>query len=100
MSNAPLLLIQVHTVYSQPSPTDQHGKEYHSQGHLDSPLLSSLIVEGLTSCNFYLCGPPSFLRSIYFGLRSSGVEPSRVFYEYFATEGGDLEEELLQEAAS
>jgi ferredoxin len=32
---------------------------------------------------FYLCGPPPFMKSLYCGLLSLGVSESRIHYEFF-----------------
>ena len=50
-----------HIVYSKPDSEDKLGVDYDSVGHVDTPLLDRL---GVTrDADFYLCGPPSFLRN-------------------------------------
>lgn len=72
---------QSHIVYSQPGPEDQVGLDYDSAGHLDVPLLNRL---GLArDADFYLCGPPSFLRNFTEGLRTWGADSTRVHAEAF-----------------
>ena len=79
-----LALGRSHIVYSKPGPEDQLGVDYDSAGHLNAPLLDRL---GLTrNADFYLCGPPSFLRSFATGLGTWGVDPTRVHAEVFAPE--------------
>ena len=79
-----LALGRSHIVYSKPGPEDQLGVDYDSAGHLNAPLLDRL---GLTrNADFYLCGPPSFLRSFATGLGRWGVDPTRVHAEVFAPE--------------
>ena len=73
-----------HIVYSQPRPEDQPGIDYDSPGHLDTPLLHTL---GLNpESDYYLCGPPSFLRSLTGGLRKWGVQSDRIHQEVFGPE--------------
>ena len=73
-----------HIVYSQPEPGDQLGLDYDSAGHLDLTLLDRL---GLPqSADFYLCGPPVFLRSFTAGLKQWGAQPERVRAEVFGPE--------------
>jgi ferredoxin-NADP reductase len=79
-----LLHGQSHIVYSKPKPEDQPGKDYDSAGHFDISLLERL---GLNrKADFYLCGPPSFLRDFSEGLKTWGADPSRVRSEVFGPE--------------
>jgi ferredoxin-NADP reductase len=51
-----------HIVYSKPDPEDKPGVDYDSVGHVDTQLLDRL---GVTQdADFYLCGPPSFLKQL------------------------------------
>src|SRR5208283_3103406 len=34
-------------------------------------------------CDFYLCGPGPFMKSLYDGLREWGVPPAQIHYEFF-----------------
>ena len=62
-----------HIVYSKPDPEDKPGVDYDSVGHVDTPLLDRL---GVTrDADFYLCGPPSFLRQLTEGLKTWGAIP-------------------------
>ncbi len=80
----PLVHGRSYIVYSQPEPDDQLGVDYDSAGHLDVPLLDRL---GLArNDEFYLCGPPSFLRSFTAGLKAWGADPSRIHSEVFGPE--------------
>jgi ferredoxin-NADP reductase/MOSC domain-containing protein YiiM/ferredoxin len=73
-----------HIVYSQPRIHDQLGVDYDSPGRLDAPLLERL---GLAAnADFYLCGPPSFLRSLTTGLKTWGVDSTRIYSEVFGPE--------------
>ena len=65
-----------HIVYSKPDSGDQPGVDYDSVGHVDTPLLDRL---GVTrDADFYLCGPPSFLKQITEGLKIWGVDSPRI----------------------
>jgi ferredoxin-NADP reductase/MOSC domain-containing protein YiiM len=73
-----------HIVYSKPEPEDQLGLHYDSTGHLNAPLLDRL---GLPrNADFYLCGPPSFLRDFTAGLKTWGADSTRVHAEVFGPE--------------
>jgi len=70
-----------HIVYSKPNPQDERGVDYDSVGHVDTPLLDRL---GVTrDADFYLCGPPSFLRDLTAGLKTWGVDSARIHQEVF-----------------
>jgi len=75
---------QSHVVYSRPEPEDQLGRDYDSTGHLDAPLLERLGVD--PSAEFYLCGPPPFLRSFTAGLKTWGADSARTYTEIFGPE--------------
>jgi len=73
-----------HIVYSKPDPDDKPGKDYDSIGHVDMPLLDGL---GVTrGADFYLCGPPSFLKQLTQGLKTWGVDSTRIHAEVFGPE--------------
>jgi ferredoxin-NADP reductase/MOSC domain-containing protein YiiM/ferredoxin len=73
-----------HIVYSKPNPEDEPGLDYDSVGHVDTPLLDRL---GVThEADFYLCGPPSFLKQLTEGLKTWGVDPARIHLEVFGQE--------------
>ena len=75
---------QSHIVYSKPEPEDQLGLDYDSVGHLNAPLLDRLGLD--RNADFYLCGPPSFLRSFAMGLRTWGADSTQVHAEVFGPE--------------
>ena len=73
-----------HIVYSKPDSADKPGIDYDSIGHVDTPLLDRL---GVThDADFYLCGPPSFLRDLTAGLKTWGADPTRIHTELFGPE--------------
>jgi ferredoxin-NADP reductase/MOSC domain-containing protein YiiM len=72
---------QSHIVYSKPEREDKPGVDYDFVGHLSVPLLDQLGVS--RTSDFYLCGPPSFLRDFGAGLRAWGTSSNRIHAEVF-----------------
>jgi ferredoxin-NADP reductase len=73
-----------HIVYSKPDSGDKPGVDYDSVGHVDTPLLDHL---GVTrAADFYLCGPPSFLKQLTQGLKTWGADSTRIHEEVFGSE--------------
>jgi ferredoxin-NADP reductase/MOSC domain-containing protein YiiM len=73
-----------HIVYSKPDSKDESGVDYDSVGHVDTPLLDLL---GVTrDADFYLCGPPSFLKQLTQGLKTWGADSTRIHEEVFGPE--------------
>src|SRR5271165_2959024 len=70
-----------HVRYSRPGPQDRLGSDYDAAGHLDVAALEQLGVP--RDADFYLCGPPTFLRDLTAGLAAWGVATSRVHTEVF-----------------
>lgn len=70
--------------YSKPGVVDQIGKDYDASGHLTVETLEQLRIP--QHADFYLCGPPAFLKEITEGLRSWGVSDSRIHTEVFGAE--------------
>jgi ferredoxin-NADP reductase/MOSC domain-containing protein YiiM/ferredoxin len=73
-----------HIVYSKPDPGDKCGVDYDSVGHVDILLLDRLGVA--RDADFYLCGPPSFLKQLTQGLKTWGTNSARVYSEVFGHE--------------
>jgi len=73
-----------HIVYSKPDSGDEPGVDYDSVGHIDAPLLDRLGVSRVA--DFYLCGPPSFLRQLTEGLKTWGADSARIHAEVFGPE--------------
>lgn len=73
-----------HIVYSKPDPEDKPGVDYDSVGHVDARLLDRI---GVTrDADFYLCGPPSFLKQLTQGLKTWGADATRIHSEVFGSE--------------
>lgn len=73
--------VEVHVSYSQPLPEDVLGRDYDDQGHVDHRLVRRLVPDA--NCDFYLCGPTPFMKSLFTGLLDWGVPAHRVHYEFF-----------------
>ena len=67
--------------YSNPNATDVEGKDYQIAGFATADLLKQILPD--QQCQFYMCGPPPFMNSIYDGLLKWGVPESRIFFEAF-----------------
>lgn len=67
--------------YSRPGPADQMGVDFDAAGHLTVSAFDKIGVprEG----QFYLCGPPAFLRELTAGLAAWGVTADRIHTEIF-----------------
>src|SRR5690606_10214187 len=58
--------VHVHVVYSQPLRDDVKGKDFDSKGYVDIELLKKILPGN--EAEFYLCGPPPFMKSLFDGL--------------------------------
>jgi len=72
-----------YVVYSRPTASDRVGRDFDAPGHIETPLLERIGVS--KGSDFYLCGPPSFLRSMHDGLESWGVVAENVHTETFGS---------------
>jgi ferredoxin-NADP reductase/MOSC domain-containing protein YiiM/ferredoxin len=70
--------------YSKPAPGDRLGDDYDASSRLSLDLLQQLAVP--RQANFYLCGPPGFLRNFIHDLRNWGVASERLHQEVFGPE--------------
>jgi len=86
--------MKVHIRYSQPGSTDQLGITHDSEGRITIDVLKELLP--LNDYDFYLCGPPPFMQSLYDGLTGIGVRRERIHYESFGS-GTALKPELHPE---
>ena len=73
--------VNAYIAYLEPGPGDAEGRDYDSAGLITIELLESLLPgkEG----DFYLCGPPPFMKVLFNGLLDWGVAESRIYYEFF-----------------
>ena len=73
--------VNVHVSYSQPRPEDSLGSDYDNRGYVSIDLLEQILPNA--AYDFYLCGPPPFMKSLYNGLLKTGVPQTRIHYEFF-----------------
>ena len=73
--------VQVHIRYSRPRAQDVAGRDYDGEGHIDLALLKTLLPPA--PYEFYLCGPPPFMKSLFLGLLDWGIPERRIHYEFF-----------------
>ena len=57
------------------------GEDYEKQGRIDMALLSAVLP--FNDYDFYLCGPPTFMQSVYDGLRGLSIADRRIHAEAF-----------------
>ena len=79
-----------HIVYSKPDQEDEPGVDYDSVGHVDTALLDRLGVA--RDADFYLCGPPSFLKELTEGLKRWGLIPHESTWRCLGREPRSLRE--------
>jgi ferredoxin-NADP reductase/MOSC domain-containing protein YiiM/ferredoxin len=70
--------------YSNPAAGDRLGNDYDAPGRLSLEVLERLGVP--SAADFYLCGPPAFLRSFMKDLGTWGVASGRLHREIFGPE--------------
>jgi ferredoxin-NADP reductase/MOSC domain-containing protein YiiM len=71
--------------YSNPDPTDEAGKDFDIQGHLDLASIQRLGIP--IDADFYLCGPTQFLADMNRYLAALGVARDAVHQEVFGSQG-------------
>lgn len=59
----------------------EEGADYDAAGRVDAELLSRFMP--MEDCDFYLCGPPKFMQSIYDDLHARGIPDVRIHAEAF-----------------
>jgi ferredoxin-NADP reductase/MOSC domain-containing protein YiiM len=70
-----------YVVYSRPFATDRLEVDFDGSGHIDTALLERIGVP--SNCDFYLCGPSSFLQNMRDGLQTWGVVAENIHIEVF-----------------
>jgi ferredoxin-NADP reductase/MOSC domain-containing protein YiiM len=71
--------------YSRPRPADQRDVDFDAVGHLAVSAFDKIGVPH--ESQFYLCGPPAFLRELTAGLAAWGAPADHVHTEIFGTLG-------------
>ncbi|MEH6567870.1 MAG: pyridoxamine 5'-phosphate oxidase family protein [Halioglobus sp.] len=69
------------SVLSEVDKQMQPGQDYHHHGRISAQFLQRVLP--LDDYDFYLCGPNSFMQSMYDLLRELGVGDARIFAEAF-----------------
>ncbi|HVA32830.1 MAG TPA: SRPBCC family protein [Candidatus Baltobacteraceae bacterium] len=75
--------MRLHVCYSDPCETDALGTTHESVGRVDADLVATLVTP--SECDFYLCGPPGFMQTLYDGLIAKDVPADRIHFESFGT---------------
>jgi len=73
--------VHVHVAYSKPLKEDLEGRDYYSKGYVDIELLKKVLPGN--EAEFYLCGPPAFMKSLFNGLLKWEVPEYCINYEFF-----------------
>jgi ferredoxin-NADP reductase/phenylpropionate dioxygenase-like ring-hydroxylating dioxygenase large terminal subunit len=87
--------MRVHIRYSRPGADDRLGLTHDGEGQVTIEVLKQLLP--FDDYDFYLCGPPPFMQSLYDGLGGLGVRRERIHYESFGS-GTALKPEAIPEA--
>ncbi len=73
--------VHVHVAYSKPLKENLEGGDYDSKGYVDVELLKRILPGN--EAEFYLCGPPPFMKSLFDGLLEWEVPEYCINYEFF-----------------
>jgi ferredoxin-NADP reductase len=73
--------VSAHIVYVEPGPRDVQDRDYDAEGFITIPMVESLGPG--PDADFYLCGPPPFMKALFNALLGWGVDESRIYYEFF-----------------
>lgn len=73
--------VHVINCYSRPLPEDIAGEQFQVQGFVSIDLLRQVLPNN--QYQFYMCGPPPFMESLYQGLLDWQVPEGRIHYEAF-----------------
>jgi ferredoxin-NADP reductase/phenylpropionate dioxygenase-like ring-hydroxylating dioxygenase large terminal subunit len=88
--------MRVHIRYSEPGKDDRLGVTHDGEGRITVEVLKELLP--FDDYEFYLCGPPAFMQSLYDGLSGIGVRREQLHYESFGG-GTALTPEIKPEPA-
>ncbi|WP_340016627.1 NO-inducible flavohemoprotein [Paenibacillus sp. FSL K6-1318] len=73
--------VNAYYCYTQPEDADHTSSHFHKEGYMDAVWLRQVIEE--LDATYYLCGPVSFMRSVYTELLALGVAADNIHYEFF-----------------
>lgn len=69
--------------YSRPASGDRPGTDFDARGHLAVAAFDELAIP--READFYLCGPPAFMRALRADLGAWGAAPERIRTEVFGS---------------
>lgn len=69
------------SMISNPGPGEEAGGSFNGAGRITAKTLQQVLP--LDDYDFFLCGPPSFMQSLYDMLQDLGVPDARIFAEAF-----------------
>lgn len=73
--------IHLHVCYSSPGDDDVEGKDYHYAERVGADLFKRVLPS--SNYEYYFCGPPPMMNSLFEGLREWGVPEKDINYEAF-----------------
>ena len=73
--------IKLFVCYSRPGKKDVKGDDYDIEGRVGVDLFKELLPSN--NYDYYFCGPPGMMNSLFEGLREWGVPEDRIHYEAF-----------------
>lgn len=66
---------------SQPKPGDKPGEDFNGSGRISADVFRQILP--LDNYDFYICGPASFMQSVYDDITGLGVGDAHIFAEAF-----------------
>jgi nitric oxide dioxygenase len=84
--------IHVYTCYSEPDDEDMREQICDQTGLISAEWLERILPH--LDCDYYFCGPRSFMQSIYRTLKTWRVRPDQIRYEFFGP-AGELQAQTL-----
>jgi len=73
--------VHAHICYSRPEASESAARDFDTAGRVNPDLLKRVLPG--SDCEFYLCGPTPFMKSLFRGLLDWGVQAGRIHYEFF-----------------
>jgi hypothetical protein len=77
--------IDLHVAYSRPSPEDEIGSDYDSEGRVNGALLAEMTQN--VDAHYFLCGPTRFMAEIQSDLERHNVPAEQIHTETFGPVG-------------
>jgi ferredoxin-NADP reductase len=73
--------VHLHVCYSSPGDDDVEGRDYHHAERVGADLFKRVLPSN--NYEYYFCGPPPMMNSLFEGLREWGVPEKDINYEAF-----------------